>query len=249
MNFRAGTEPMPSRLYKFMHSRDLGYVLEGETLRVGSSEYYRSQFAAMEVRDPTINDPNEGTVIVGEGHNNDPRAHEAQKKYFRNLFRVPAHMDVKASGNIVAQRTAEFHMISFAMDPFKTVRDALCGPQVKARGLEPYNACVAINDVPGFVGHVVGNAVVVQDARVPPVPLEAHWGGVGIGPVVYEPVVFTFGEKAPSPQPLRKALEFASQQEFRLVLFPHIGKLPPFEGQAFTIHVPGLRAFLEPIDV
>ncbi len=120
--------------------------MDDETLRVGSAEYFRERFAALEIKDPTINDPNEGTLIQPQERPLRPWSSEIEKAHFGFQGRdVPRNAII--AQNTMIYRSADFHMICFAHGPLEPVVKTLCYPDRIIANGDPYDACVAIHEV------------------------------------------------------------------------------------------------------
>jgi hypothetical protein len=238
----------PKQLYKFLHRRDLHWLLEAETLRVGSAEYYRKEYARREVKDQTINDPNEGTLIRPQVGVLGPWSTEREKSFF-GLQGRQVSINSVISQNTFIVRVPDFHMICFAHAPIEPVVKALCDPTVRELGIEPYDACVAIDDVPGLLGAIIQTGRLLGEDGRELGHLGKRWGRLESGYVSYGDLSVPLHETPPVQDGFLKDTSFRHQQEYRLKLHLNPGQSREYDGQAFTIRVPGLKRFLSPVEL
>ena len=214
------------RLYKFLHHRDIEYLTVDETIKINSSKVFRDEYFKMEVGNPRINDPEEG------------------KNY--NHQRHFATEQTAQCDNSVGVFLEPFHLLSLAMGTFKEGCAAFCRPDV---GLdEPYDACVEIVDVLGFI-ELIKSSALVQNPQTYAYDLsiEGLFRAFHYHPVIYADINRVFAEDIrtfipPAPNPYTKALDLAQQQEFRLVFFPRQYALKP---EPIFVKLPGLARLLK----
>ncbi len=197
---------MPA-LYKFLHSCDLSKVLEDETIRICSSSYFRKEYEAMEeaTRDPTINDPYEGVVhqvqrTAGGG--------PGQQKLLRMMgLNVgpdsPLYYGVGFQGNVIIERTKDFHMFCLASQSLEELVPEFCAFHPTRPGAPIYDACLELLDAQALGELLVQPDTVILNlqGRGHEIPLGWIFPRIALRPVEYRNTVVEFSEDAPAARP------------------------------------------------
>ena len=145
-------EPVPDRLYKFLHKKDLHFWTNDEVLRLASNRFYAIAYAKMEIKNPAINDPTEGSVVWYQDRAFTVGADGVSKdemmgaSLVSRVFGLGSHSPAGGhfEGNVVRISDPMFHMICFTTAHPAHSQKVFCNP-ANFDG-SPYDACLEIVD-------------------------------------------------------------------------------------------------------
>jgi hypothetical protein len=107
------------RFYKFLDARFLASYFQDETLLMSSNTYYAENYAAMEIKNPHIFDPYEGSAIrVQTRPITERTTNKNELSVLRKISRgladnLSEHSNVFLEGNVFVETIAQFHMLCY----------------------------------------------------------------------------------------------------------------------------------------
>lgn len=202
----------------------------------------------MEIKDPRINDPNEGrTVWRGDGPTVTPQARRLVESIFGPGTIVHGH------GNVITESYPQFHMFCLANgepDELLPVFNELLTLDGKT---DPYDACLELVDLQGLVDAIREEGVIID-------PIDKGWSeGIAFrevfyrtswSDIVYAPKLQNWnaplGEHPPC---FRKDISYENQNEFRLAFDAHAQDRGVYLPGCLTVRMPGLAQLFRKVDL
>jgi len=236
------------RLFKFLRKKDLHYVTVSNTLKLASPEYYEREYQGMEVKDPKINDPNEGVLVHIQDRDIDSSVEITERERILLDRFVGPNVQGKFSRNVFSSRVGGFHMLCLCLGELEELVATFRHVPGPDGSVQSYDACVEIIDEQGLGTQILRHSTVVECPPRVGTPLKKYVSQVGCANVVYEPIVHSWRSGPLDPSPFRKDPSFADQRERRMI-FPWRPSLqaPGSVPETLLVYVPDLNRFIREV--
>jgi hypothetical protein len=217
--------------YKFLRKADLPFLFDSHTFVISTPAYFAAEFARMEIKDAQINDPHEA-VSFG---NHDPIINKdltaVDEEFFKafGIANVANVQDMTFIDNRIVHLHPQCFIFSSARGFFPDINASLTSPPAN------YDACIKIKRPRELWRQFLAAG------RVGKQPLREVFETITYQRVRYENIVYKVGSGTTiPPDPFRKNLAFATQNEWRAVFYP----LKPITRQRLVITLDNLTDFI-----
>lgn len=197
--------------YKFLNREHLHFLFEAHTLVVSTPEHFANCYAAMETKNPQINDPFEARTVGIHDPIRNQDVSEVDREFYEE-FGIKISGSVKNmtfTGNRVVRSANQCFIFSMAKGFFPDIKKALTCPPAN------YDACIR------FSRPIEMWPKVLKYGRVGEKPMHELFRAVEYRKVQYEKILYKVGSEARrEPHPFRKDTYFSDQNERRAVFYP-----------------------------